>query len=69
MSSREGGRTESYWGAELESLGIKAKWKNQLNDVAELAALTENIKQTYYQDYKSTYDKDHKVDSSDLGYI
>ncbi|HKY54480.1 MAG TPA: hypothetical protein VJM08_09250 [Anaerolineales bacterium] len=53
-----------YWKSELESLGIKMKSRNSLNDEAELAALTENIKQTYFQDYKSAYDDKQKVGRS-----
>lgn len=69
MSTREEGRTEGYCDAELESLGFKPNSKNTLNDVSELAALTENIKQTYYQDYKSAYDKDQDVNPSDFGHM
>jgi hypothetical protein len=46
---------EEYWKTELKSLGIEPKRKNELNDKAELEALTDNLKQTYYQDYKTAY--------------
>jgi hypothetical protein len=42
---------------ELESLGLNIKKINDLNDAQELADLNENIKQTYFQDYKTCYDQ------------
>jgi len=55
---------EEYWRSELRSLGIEPKRKNELNDNEELAALSDNLKQVYYQDYKTAYsgadvDKSH----------
>jgi len=44
-----------YWISELDSLGIKSKTLNELNDVYEIGNLVENIKQTLFQDYKSSY--------------
>ena len=41
--------------SELESLGIRSKKLNELNDVYEVRNLVENIKQTLFQDYKSSY--------------
>ena len=41
-----------WWRNELASLGIVVKKRNELNDVKELRDLTENIKQTYIEDYK-----------------
>jgi hypothetical protein len=49
---------KGYWLNELVSLGIQPKRKNDLNDKEELEALTDNIKQVYYQDYKTAYDKE-----------
>ncbi len=43
------------WVSELESLGIRSKKLNELNDVYEVKNLVENIKQTFIQDYKSSY--------------
>jgi hypothetical protein len=37
---------------ELESLGINVGKINDLNDLQEFENLIENIKQTYFQDYK-----------------
>jgi hypothetical protein len=46
----------NWWVNELESLGISAtKKKKVLNDKTEIRNLTENIKQTLYQDYKTAY--------------
>lgn len=44
-----------YWLNELRSLGVDAKKKNDLNDGKELHDLTENIKETLYQEYKAAY--------------
>jgi len=43
------------WISELESLGIKSKKLNELNDVYEVGNLVENIKQSLFQDFKSSY--------------
>ncbi|HEY9398679.1 MAG TPA: hypothetical protein VIP29_02145 [Nitrososphaeraceae archaeon] len=43
------------WVSELDSLGIKSKKLNELNDVYEVKNLVENIKQTLFQDYKSSF--------------
>ena len=46
---------KEYWQNELESLGIKSKRQSELNDDDELEALAENIKQVYFQDYKTAF--------------
>lgn len=43
------------WVSELESLGIRSKKLNELNDVYEVKNLVENIKQILFQDYKSSF--------------
>lgn len=43
------------WISELESLGVKSEKLNELNDVYEVKNLVENIKQTLFQDFKSSY--------------
>jgi hypothetical protein len=48
---------KQWWLNELESLGISSKKTNELNDQKEISNLTENIKQTLYQDYKSLYNE------------
>jgi len=42
-----------WWRNELALLRIMVKKRNELNDLRELGDLTENIKQTFFQDYKS----------------
>ena len=39
--------------SELESLGLETAKLNELNDSYEVENLVENIKQSYFQDYKS----------------
>lgn len=46
---------------ELESLGIRSKKLNELNDVYEVKNLVENIKQTLFQDYKSSFQENDIV--------
>lgn len=43
------------WVSELESLGIRSKKLNELNDVYEVKNLVENIKQNLFQEYKSSF--------------
>ena len=50
---------------ELESLGINVKKINDLNDLQEFENLIENIKQTYFQDYKTCYDDQRKEEEMD----
>jgi hypothetical protein len=47
--------------SELESLGIRSKKLNELNDVYEVKNLVENIKQTLFQDYKSSFQENAVV--------
>lgn len=42
--------------SELESLALRPKRINELNDNFEMENLFNNIKQTIFQDYKSAYD-------------
>ena len=44
-----------WWISELDSLGIKMKRRNDMNDREEITDLTENIKQTLFQEYKTVY--------------
>ena len=59
---------KGYWKHELRSLGIEPKRSNELNDRYELAALTDNIKQVYYQEYKTAYDNDENIDLDDSSF-
>jgi hypothetical protein len=47
-----------YWQNELRTLSIDPKRLNELNDTQELSGLTDNIKQVYFQDYKTAYDEE-----------
>ena len=38
---------------ELESLGLQTRKLNELNDFYEVENLVENLKQMFYQEYKS----------------
>ena len=40
--------------SELESLGLETPKINELNDYYEVENLVENLKQMFYQEYKST---------------
>ncbi len=42
-----------WWLNELNSLGSVPKRINELNDLKEISNLTENIKQAFYQNYKT----------------
>lgn len=44
-----------YWLSELRSLGINPKSRNTMNSSKELGDLTNNIKMTLYQEYKTAY--------------
>jgi len=41
--------------SELESLGLETSKLNELNDSYEVENLVDNLKQMFYQDYKSTH--------------
>ena len=61
---------EEYWKNELKSLWIEPKRKNILNDKDELESLAENIKQIYYQYYKTAYENNEEcVGISHFDYI
>jgi hypothetical protein len=44
-----------WWISELSSLGIKRMGRNDMSDRKEITDLTENIKQTLFQEYKTVY--------------
>jgi hypothetical protein len=46
-----------WWISELDSLGIKSMRRNDMNDRKEITDLTENIKQTLFEEYKAVYNK------------
>jgi len=47
---------EAYWQTELRSLGLGPKRRSELNDNKELEALSDNLKQNMYQEYKTATD-------------
>jgi hypothetical protein len=47
----------SWWISELSSLGIKRMGRNDMKDRKEITDLTENTKQTLFQEYKTVYNK------------
>ena len=47
-----------YWQNELYSLGIEQKEKKELNDKEENENLSDNIKQSMFQDYKLAYSEE-----------
>ncbi len=48
--------TQCSYISELESLALRSKRINKLNDNFEMENLVNNIKQSMFQDYKSAYD-------------
>ncbi len=55
-------RPEKYgwWLNELESLGVSPKvCSNELNEKQEVSDLAENLKQVFYQEYKTIYNKNN----------
>jgi hypothetical protein len=54
-SIQENPQKDNWWTNELESLGVSVKVRNELNNIQETSNLTENLKQIFYQAYKSAY--------------
>jgi hypothetical protein len=46
-----------WWINELDSLGIKRIRRNDMKDRKQITDLTENTKQTLFQEYKSVYNQ------------
>ena len=68
MKSGDQEARKGFWENELDSLGIKPRRKNELNDKQELEALADNIKQAYYQNFKLAYNE-RGTDESRFDYI
>ena len=51
----------SWWLNELESLGVNGKHKEDINDLQEASALTENLKQLFYEEYQRAFNEDNTV--------
>lgn len=56
----------NYLRAELSSLSIECKRKNELNDIEELEGLATTIKEVYFQDYKTAYASDSEANNSEI---
>jgi hypothetical protein len=46
-----------WWISELSSLGIKRMRRNDLKDRKQITDLTQNIKETLFQEYKAVYNQ------------
>jgi hypothetical protein len=46
-----------WWISELDSLGIKRIRRNDMKDRKQITDLTENTKQTLFQEYKTVYNQ------------
>jgi hypothetical protein len=46
-----------WWISELSSLGIKRIRRNDMKDRKQITDLTENTKQTLFQEYKTVYNQ------------
>ena len=54
-TKQENPQEDNWWLNELESLGVRVKVRNDLNDIRETSSLAENLKQILYQAYKDAY--------------
>lgn len=54
-TKQENPQEDNWWLNELESLGVRVKVRNDLNDIRETSNLAENLKQILYQAYKDAY--------------
>ena len=68
MESGDREARKGFWENELDSLGVKPRRKNELNDRKELEALADNIKRAYYQNFKLAYNE-RGTDESRFDYI
>ena len=59
MMSNKKEHPENYgwWISELDSLGIKRMKRNDMKDRKEITDLAKNIKQTFFQKYKTVYNQ------------
>jgi hypothetical protein len=65
-------KEENYLQAELSSLGIDCKRKNELNDEEELEGLATAIKEVYFQDYKTAFQEEYdqiEIDKSHFDHL
>jgi hypothetical protein len=57
MAQTEHHERYGWWLNELESLGINAERKKELNDLTEVSALTGNIKKLFYEEYQTAFNE------------
>ena len=55
MAKDEHPEKHSWWLNELESLGINTKEEGQFRDFQKTTELTTDIKQMFYEEYKSAF--------------
>jgi hypothetical protein len=56
-TKKEHPETYGWWINELSSLGIKRMRRNDLKNRKQITDLTENIKETLFQEYKAVYNQ------------
>jgi hypothetical protein len=54
-TKQENPQEDNWWLNELESLGVRVKVINDLNDIRETSNLAENLKLILYQSYRDAY--------------
>jgi hypothetical protein len=61
----------NYLQTELSPLGIECKKRNEFNDKEELETLATDIKEAYFQDYKTAYSNtsDREIDQSHFEHL
>lgn len=59
-TKQENPQEDNWWLNELESLGVRVKVLNDLNDIRETSNLAENLKQIFYQAYKHAYNDENQ---------
>ena len=57
MAKAEYPEKYGWWLNELESLGINAKHKEELNDLTEISALAGNIKKLFFEEYQRAFNE------------
>jgi hypothetical protein len=56
----------AWWLNELESLGVSPKeCSSEITDKQEVSDLAENLKQVYYQEYKTIYNKSNAKETEE----
>ena len=61
MAKDEHPEKHSWWLNELESLGINTKEEGQFRDFQKTTELTTDIKQMFYEEYKSAFSEGQRL--------